>query len=88
MSFSPALPTLIALWGVVTIYIVRSRRSRARYPLPPGPKPLPLIGNLLDLPLKDEAATYNAWANKYGLFLLRQRLLSDLIPALRRLGIC
>ncbi|KAI9456445.1 cytochrome P450 [Boletus coccyginus] len=66
MSFSPSLSALIALWGVVTIYIVSSRKLRTRYPLPPGPWPLPFIGNLLDLPLKNEAATYNAWANKYG----------------------
>ena len=72
MSFSPTLTTLIALWGVVTIYIVGSRKLRARSPLPPGPRPLPLIGNLLDLPLKNEAATYNAWANKYGAFLLHR----------------
>lgn len=70
MSFSPAIPTLIALWGVVTLYIVRNRRLRTRYPFPPGPKPLPLIGNLLDLPLKDEAVTYNAWASKYGSLLI------------------
>ncbi|KAH7890379.1 cytochrome P450 [Phlebopus sp. FC_14] len=42
------------------------KHSRSKYPLPPGPKPLPLIGNLMDLPLKDEAATYNQWARKYG----------------------
>ncbi|KAG6376689.1 cytochrome P450 [Boletus reticuloceps] len=66
MSLSPTLSTLIALWGVVTIYIVGSRRLRTQYSLPPGPKPLPLIGNLLDIPLKNEATTYNAWAKKYG----------------------
>ncbi|KAF8128421.1 cytochrome P450 [Boletus edulis] len=66
MSFSPTLSTLIALWGVVTIYIVGSRKLRTQYSLPPGPKPLPLIGNLLDIPMKNEATTYNAWAKKYG----------------------
>ncbi|KAN0082680.1 Cytochrome P450 [Tylopilus felleus] len=66
MSLSPTLSTLIALWGVVTIYIVGRRKMRKQYPLPPGPKPLPLIGNLLNIPLKNEAATYNAWVNKYG----------------------
>ncbi|KIJ12719.1 hypothetical protein PAXINDRAFT_14478 [Paxillus involutus ATCC 200175] len=66
MSFTPTLSTLVALWGVLTICIVRSRRSRTRFPLPPGPKPLPLIGNLCDLPLKDETVTYDEWAKKYG----------------------
>lgn len=77
MSFSHPLSILVALWGAVTIYIVCNRQLRSRYPLPPGPRPLPLIGNLLDLPLKDEAATYNAWAKKYGLFLLRRRAQFD-----------
>lgn len=77
MSLSPTLTTLIALWGVVTIYIVGSRKLRTRYPLPPGPTPLPFIGNLLDLPLKNEAVTYNAWANKYGAFLLHRCVQSD-----------
>lgn len=66
MLLSPALSALIALWGAVAIYIVAKRKLWARGPLPPGPKPLPLIGNLLDIPLKNEAVTYNAWANKYG----------------------
>ncbi|KIJ60731.1 hypothetical protein HYDPIDRAFT_98167 [Hydnomerulius pinastri MD-312] len=66
MSFSPTLSALVALWGVLTLYVVRRRKQRARYPFPPGPKPLPLIGNLRDLPLKDEAVTYNQWAKKYG----------------------
>ncbi|KIY50214.1 cytochrome P450 [Fistulina hepatica ATCC 64428] len=30
-----------------------------RLPYPPGPKRLPLIGNLLDLPQRDESLTYN-----------------------------
>lgn len=81
MSFSPTLPALIALWGVVTIYIVRNRRLRKGYPLPPGPKPLPVIGNLLDIPLKDEAATYNGWANKYGSFSIHKCVfLSSSLP--------
>lgn len=45
--------------------------------LPLGPKPLPLIGDLLDIPLKKEAATYNSWAKKYGLLPFRQRALFD-----------
>lgn len=71
MSLSLAVSALVALWAVVTIYI---RKARAQYPLPPGPKPLPLIGNLLDIPLKNEAATYNAWANKYGSFFIHRRV--------------
>lgn len=42
-------------------------RCRPRnYPLPPGPKPLPIIGNVLDLPRSREFATYHKWSKMYG----------------------
>lgn len=34
--------------------------------LPPGPEPLPLIGNALDMPRKREWETLTKWAHKYG----------------------
>lgn len=34
--------------------------------LPPGPPRRPLIGNLLDMPKKEERLTYSRWAKKYG----------------------
>ncbi|KAH7922734.1 cytochrome P450 [Leucogyrophana mollusca] len=55
-----------ALFAIITLYVIRRRKQRAGLPFPPGPKPLPLIGNLLDLPLKDEAITYNKWAKQHG----------------------
>ncbi|KAF9479694.1 cytochrome P450 [Pholiota conissans] len=40
--------------------------SRKRNPLPPGPKGLPLIGNLHELPYEYPWLTYAQWAKKYG----------------------
>ncbi|KAJ3516113.1 hypothetical protein NLJ89_g1321 [Agrocybe chaxingu] len=40
---------------------VRSKGPYSRLPLPPGPKRLPLIGNVLDLPHKFEWETYHKW---------------------------
>ncbi|KIJ22982.1 hypothetical protein M422DRAFT_196467, partial [Sphaerobolus stellatus SS14] len=34
--------------------------------LPPGPKPKPIIGNLLDLPGQRHWITYGQWAKEYG----------------------
>lgn len=36
------------------------------YQLPPGPPRKPLIGNLLDIPLKKEWRTYHKWSKIYG----------------------
>ncbi|KAJ7596054.1 cytochrome P450 [Mycena floridula] len=35
-------------------------------PLPPGPKGLPLIGNLLDVPTEFEWTVFSKWAEKWG----------------------
>lgn len=35
-------------------------------PLPPGPKGLPLIGNILDMPKSYARKTFAQWGNIYG----------------------
>ncbi|KAG5349488.1 hypothetical protein C0989_003480, partial [Termitomyces sp. Mn162] len=42
------------------------RRQPQHGPLPPGPKGYPLIGNLLDMPSKQEWATFGKWGEQYG----------------------
>ncbi|KAF9050876.1 OrdA protein [Hymenopellis radicata] len=62
MSFVYAVG--IAFTGLLVHYI--SRRP-ATAPLPPGPKGLPLIGNVLDMPTEGKDwLTYADWGHKYG----------------------
>ena len=44
--------------------LVSSKKSSL--PLPPGPKGLPLLGNLLDMPSEREWHTFAKWGQQYG----------------------
>ena len=48
-------------FAVLFSIVLRSRRDR-----PPGPAPLPLVGNLHQLPKHNNAAVYRDWSRIYG----------------------
>ncbi|KAJ7653799.1 cytochrome P450 [Mycena rosella] len=59
-------PTTILGAGVVTFLVIRLWFRKAAHPLPPGPRGLPFLGNVLHLPIKGQWLTFTEWAKKYG----------------------
>jgi hypothetical protein len=52
--------------GLLVLTALKCHAARRTLPLPPGPKPLPLIGNMFDFPKEKEWLVYHAWNERYG----------------------
>ncbi|KAH9973773.1 cytochrome P450 [Lactifluus volemus] len=60
------LDVFAALSLLATFWAFRDRRWRGGLPYPPGPRPLPIIGNLLDIPKEFSWLAYTRLSEKYG----------------------
>ncbi|KAJ7708648.1 cytochrome P450 [Mycena rosella] len=64
LAISSSLWSILAL--IILFYGTRWKRNRSRLPLPPGPKKLPIIGNLFDLPSERQWEAYHEWSKEYN----------------------
>ncbi|KAL1702033.1 cytochrome P450 [Schizophyllum commune] len=70
--------------AVVYVYVRRLRRA----PLPPGPRKLPLIGNLLNFPMEKQWEAYTRWAKEYDSDILHVEILGQSMIILNTRDAC
>ena len=58
---------LVGVFVALALYTWSRSGKPSKGPVPPGPKPLPLIGNILDLTPKELWLRVTGWARQYGL---------------------
>ncbi len=56
---------LVLLSFTLLKFLKTVRDGKKNGPYAPGPKPKPLIGNMLDMPSKDAAQVFIQWGKKY-----------------------
>ncbi|KAH9067504.1 cytochrome P450 [Lactarius vividus] len=63
------LDVLLPVAALLAAFLYTIRHVRSNYrglPYPPGPKRIPIIGNLLNMPSREEWVTYKMWSDQYG----------------------
>ena len=58
------LVAVVLALGGLAFFVERT--SRRRPPYPPGPRRLPIVGNLFNMPSKEEWITYKKWSKAFG----------------------
>ena len=62
---STPVPVILTL-GLLVAGFLLFFSTRSRHTLPPGPKQLPFIGNVHQLPAIDQHKTFAQWGAQYG----------------------
>lgn len=61
---------LVGVFVALALYAWSRSNKATKGPVPPGPKPLPVLGNLLDLTAKELWLRVTGWAHQYGVWII------------------
>ena len=85
VSLKSILDILVVMSSLVAFFVIRDYQRRRGLPYPPGPRPLPLIGNLLDIPKEFSWLSYSQLSKKHGMIysavkgLLKEGMTGDVL---------
>jgi hypothetical protein len=74
ISLTSILDILVLVASLTAFLAIRDYQRRQGLPYPPGPRPLPLIGNLMDIPREFSWLTYTQLSKKYGMIYFTVRV--------------
>jgi len=61
----------VSLFAIIVVAkTITKKNAQEHVPLPPGPNPLPILGNLHRINRDFPWITYKEWSEIYGLFLV------------------
>jgi hypothetical protein len=73
VSLNSTLNILVLVSSLAVYLAIRDYRRRRGLPYPPGPRPLPLIGNLSDIPKEFSWLLYTQLSKKHGMIYFAVR---------------
>ncbi|KAK7461742.1 hypothetical protein VKT23_008171 [Stygiomarasmius scandens] len=79
--------TNVFILAAIVVLPVLLLQSRRRSSLPPGPRKWPVIGNLLDVPMKHPWKVYKRWAQEYNSDILSLEIPGATLIILNKLNI-
>jgi len=62
-----AVDVLVLLSSLSLFLAIRDHQRRRGLRYPPGPRPLPIVGNLFDIPLEFSWLTYSQLSKTHGM---------------------
>jgi hypothetical protein len=67
VSLGSMFDLLVLVFSLAAFLAIRDYRRRRGLPYPPRPRPIPLIGNLFDIPKEFSWLEYTQLLKKYGM---------------------